>query len=187
MNARDEYPAASSTRPTLVLEGEHELIETVLGALSSMVRRSRVSGSFKLPDARAAVAFFRDFADGAHHEKEELHLFPAMEQAGLPPHAGPTSVMREEHEIGRGHMRAMGAALDATPPDVAAFQEQASAFVVLLRDHIAKENQVLFPMAEQLLSPAATSDVARAFAAQDPAIRTHFDAVAERLSAAYAE
>ncbi len=187
MDARNEYPAPGSARPTLVLEDEHELIETVLGALSSMIRRSRASGNLELADARAVVAFFRDFADGAHHEKEELHLFPAMEQAGLPPHAGPTSVMREEHEIGRGHMRAMGAALDATPPDVARFQKQASAFVVLLRDHIAKENQVLFPMAEQLLSPAATSEVARAFAAQDPAIREHFNAVAAQLSAAYAE
>ncbi len=188
MDSRHQNPAAGGTNhPTQMLEDEHVLIETVIAALATMVRRSRETGNLEIEDAREAVGFFRDFADGAHHEKEEQYLFPAMEKAGLPASAGPTSVMREEHERGRTHIRAMSAALDASPPDLAAFQQHASSFGMLLRDHIAKENQVLFPMAAQLLDPAAQGELALAFAAQDPAIRTRFAAIAAKLSETYAQ
>jgi len=172
---------------TGVLEEEHVVIKSVLGALEVMVRRSRDTGALDQSDAREVIRFFTEFADGAHHEKEEQHLFPAMERAGLPSHAGPTSVMREEHEAGRIHIRAMTAALDAAPPDIDAFQTRASSFVLLLRDHIAKENEVLFHMASQLLDAATQQELSAAFAAQDPAIRAHFDAVAAELRSTYTE
>jgi len=188
MDARQDGSSPQDpTRVTQMLEEDHVVIESVLSALSVMIRRSRDTGALDLDDARETIRFLTEFADTAHHEKEELHLFPAMERAGLPPQGGPTSVMREEHDAGRAHVRAMTAALDASPPDIDAFQTRASSFVLLLRDHIAKENQVLFQMADQLLSPEAQQEINAAFAAADPAIRTHFAAVAARLSSTYAE
>jgi hemerythrin-like domain-containing protein len=188
MNApRTEHTAANARRATEILEQEHVVISSVVDSLIAMSRRIKDGGDVPVQDARDAARFMSDFADGAHHEKEERLLFPAMEAAGLPPHAGPTSVMREEHEAGRRHVRAMTAALDASPADLDTFAQHAGAFAHLLRDHITKENQVLFPMADQLLRPDVQSTMLVEFQAQDPAIVTYWAEIAARLTLAYGD
>ena len=188
MNApRPDFAAARATGATAFLVQEHVVISSVVEVLRVMARRIAGGGDVAPEDAREAAFFFSDFADGAHHDKEERLLFPAMEAAGLPSNAGPTFVMRQEHELGRARVRAMKAALDASPPDLAAFGREAAAFAHLLRDHIAKEDQVLFPMADQLID-AETKDALRArFAEEDPAVGERYTAVAARLSLAYAD
>jgi hemerythrin-like domain-containing protein len=66
--------------------------------------------------------------------------------------------MRHEHDLGRGHVRAMSEALEGAAQGDAvalnAFADHALAYVHLLRDHIGKEDQCLYPMANQALSEA---------------------------------
>jgi hemerythrin-like domain-containing protein len=93
------------------------------------------------------------FADRCHHGKEERLLFLAMEAAGVPKENGPLAVMLSEHGRGRLFIAEMknlvisyekgesGALLVFTTP--------ALQYVDLLRSHIWKENNVLFPMAEK--------------------------------------
>ena len=93
------------------------------------------------------------FADKCHHGKEERLLFAAMEEAGVPKEGGPLAVMLSEHGRGRqfiGEMNSLlnsyengesGALLVLTTPVLQ--------YVNLLRSHIWKENNVLFPMAEK--------------------------------------
>lgn len=101
------------------------------------------------------VRFFKEFADRAHHGKEEDHLFPALERHGMPREGGPIGVMLVEHDDGRAAVGGMRTALAATPPDLDEFASHAAPFVELLRGHIAKEDHVLFRMAEESL-PADT-------------------------------
>jgi hemerythrin-like domain-containing protein len=67
--------------------------------------------------------------------------------------------MLDEHESGRRHVAAMAATLERAAagdaPALAAFERHAGDLDALLREHIAKEDQVLFPMAEDLLDGAA--------------------------------
>lgn len=148
-------------RTTEILMNEHRVIEEVLLCLEKMADEAAEQNSIELAPAREAIFFLRTFADGCHHMKEEKRLFPAMERCGMPADAGPTAVMREEHEIGRGHVRRMDdAVLAFEKGDRAAvrrFVHEARGFVELLREHIAKEDQVLFPMADRML-PAAIQD-----------------------------
>ena len=148
-------------RTTEILMSEHRVIEQVLACLEKIAQEAFAKGTIDVASARDVVSFLRTFADGCHHGKEEQRLFPAMERCGLPPQAGPTAVMRHEHEVGRAHIRKMEEAVaafekgDASAPDRYAFE--ARGFVELLREHIAKEEQVLFPMADRML-PAAVQD-----------------------------
>jgi hemerythrin-like domain-containing protein len=132
---------------------EHRLIERGIGCLETMSTRARDDGRLDQEHAAAIVAFLRDFADGGHHGKEEVHLFPAMEGRGIPAHAGPTAVMRAEHDEGRAHVRAMSRAAAGAEPDAVLFARHGFAFASLLRQHIAKEDQILFPMADGMLPP----------------------------------
>ena len=153
---------------TQMLQDEHRIIERVLDCLERLAERCRAEGRLDAEAARDAVAFFRGFADRCHHGKEEAHLFPMMEQRGFSPDSGPTAVMRREHQQGRELVAAMAAALDGAANGAAAardaFLQAADGFVDLLRQHIMKEDQRLFPMAEQALTAADKGVLQEAFA-----------------------
>jgi hemerythrin-like domain-containing protein len=123
---------------------EHQTILRVLACLE------------KLVDEQAATfakitGFLREYADSLHHGKEEDLLFPALEATGIPTEAGPTVVMRMEHEEGRALVRRMRELATSEPFDRAAIVEPALQFVGLLRAHIAKEDHILYPMAQRMM------------------------------------
>lgn len=175
-------------RPTEILSGEHRVIEVVLGVLDRMAQDAFERGVIDVPAARETVGFIREFADRRHHGKEEARLFPAMESAGLPPHHGPTAVMRHEHEVGRAEVRRMDAALrdfeDAKGGAADAFAFAARTFVDFLREHIAKEDEILFPMADRILGDDAQTALLAEFQRFDGA---EFDAADHDRWVAFAE
>lgn len=142
-------------RPTEILSAEHRVIEQVLDCLEKIGEKAASSGILDLDSGRKALRILRTFADHCHHGKEELRLFPMLQSRGLPTHVGPVAVMLEEHEMGRAEIRKMDAELAGAEHgerDAAKrFAEAAHNYVQLLRDHIAKEDNILFPMAESVL------------------------------------
>ncbi len=82
---------------------------------------------------------------------------------------GPIGVMLMEHDAGRGHVRALSEGLDrlqrGDASAVAAIQASAGAYRDLLRAHIHKENNVLFPMADRLVPDDAAVRIAEQFEA----------------------
>ena len=154
-------------RTTDILMSEHRVIEQVLSCLDKMAEETFAKSTIDVASARDVVDFLRNFADSFHHMKEEDRLFPAMERHGMPPQAGPTAVMRHEHELGRAHVRKIDDAISAFEKGDAAaadrFAFEARGFIDLLREHIAKEDEILFPMADRMLPPATQDEVLRAF------------------------
>ncbi len=159
--------APADARPTQILMSEHRLIERGLECLETMATRARDDATLVVADASELLRFIEEFADAGHHAKEETHLFPAMEARGLPSHAGPTAVMRAEHEEGRAHVRAMSRAVLCAPADLEVFARHALAFVSLLRQHIMKEDQILFPMADGMIAPETHEELRATFAKMD--------------------
>lgn len=178
------------TFPTEILMAEHTVIESVLDSLEAIAFRLRDEGVLEVDDAGSALDFVRCFADERHHAKEEERLFPLMEGKGLPAH-GPTSVMRSEHEQGRNLVRRMethltGAGVPGLDRD--RFVECALGFVDLLRQHILKENHILFPMAESLMTDDERAALLDEFLCVDAASEAEGDrqrAVATELAAKY--
>ena len=142
--------------PTEIHGSEHRVIEQVLACLEKIVEQARQNGRLEKQPAEDAVAFFRNFADRCHHGKEEAHLFPALEAQGFPREGGPTGVMLHEHEQGRACVRGMAESLEAAaagdPAALERFAANAGEYVSLLRDHIYKEDHILFALADRVLS-----------------------------------
>ena len=140
-------------KATEILTNEHHVIEQVLNCLEAIVRLAKSTGRLDRQSAEDAVAFFRNFADRCHHGKEETHLFPALEANGFPREGGPTGVMLHEHERGRALVRGMdeqlAAAAAGDPAAVGHFLANAEGYLVLLREHIYKEDHVLFQLADR--------------------------------------
>ena len=139
--------------PTAILMEEHRVIERVLDAIERAVGGSRIDREF----FTKAIDFLRSFADGCHHHKEEDELFPLLESAGLPREGGPIGCMLHEHEEGRALIRTIAANVEAATrnevPGVVALSGAASRYIALLRQHIRKEDTVLFRIADQMLGP----------------------------------
>lgn len=154
-------------RPTEVLSGEHRVIEQVLSCLEAMVRQAKSAGRLDGPSAADAVLFFRNFADRCHHGKEETRLFPALEAKGFPRDGGPVGVMLHEHEQGRAYLRGMDenreAAAAGDAAALAKFNTHAEGYLSLLREHIYKEDHILFRLADQTLSEEEQQGLLRAF------------------------
>ena len=155
-------------QPTEVLMQEHRVIEQVLDCLETMAQRSETGGELDLESANQAVDFFRNFADRCHHGKEEDCLFPLLESKGFSREQGPTGVMLQEHDAGRRHVRGMAEAIGAVAAGnssaTTGFVSHARAFVLLLREHIQKEDHCLFQMTDQALSEQEQLQLMESFA-----------------------
>jgi hemerythrin-like domain-containing protein len=91
-----------------------------------------------------------------HFVLEEEALFPVLARHLSPTH-GPLAVMNAEHAAFRDLLGALEAA--NAVGDTARQQVHADGIIDLLRGHIAKEDQILFPMALRLLQPDEQCEV----------------------------
>lgn len=153
-------------KATEILMDEHRVIERVLAALEKAAGRLE-SGQMRPGFFLDAAEFIKGFADGCHHQKEEGVLFVAMIAHGVPDRGGPIGVMLDEHEQGRAFTRGMREAarkLEAGDGSArGAVIVNARGYVTLLRQHIYKEDNVLFPMADRVIPPETQARVAEDF------------------------
>lgn len=140
---------------TDILSSEHRVIERVIAALEKGADRLESGEDIRIDFFTDAADFIAGFADGCHHKKEEGVLFIAMQAQGMPVQGGPIGVMLAEHEQGRVYTRAMRAAAERLEQgDLTAravVVQNARGYANLLRNHIAKEDSVLFPMADRVI------------------------------------
>lgn len=141
-----------SDGPTQLLSNEHRVIERVLAVVEKL---TAVPIDESLGIWKKALEFIRNFADQCHHLKEEKVLFPAMEAHGIPREGGPIGMMLLEHEEGRGYVRSMLAAVERLEAKDRGAQESllrnAKAYLRLLKEHIQKEDEILFRMADEVI------------------------------------
>ena len=140
---------------TQKLKDEHQLILRMLALLEKMALLT-AEGSFH--DYRFyldGVDFIRNYADRFHHAKEEDILFEALIENGMPRANSPGAAMLMEHDQGRAFVRgleeAAGRALNGEPGQDQAIVANALGYLELLREHISKEDEILYPLAERLL------------------------------------
>ena len=174
------------------LQTEHRIIEKALHALTGMCDRLE-RGERVDPDAFDRMfEFLSMFADRRHHQKEEQCLFPALGLHGVPRDRGPIGVMLQEHCTGRAliaHMkRAANLYKDSDPKAVKQFIDAARAYVDLLTEHIQKEDNVLFRLAQTLLDARSMQELQDEFdlaEAELPGSQAKYQQEAEEMDRAW--
>jgi hemerythrin-like domain-containing protein len=98
----------------------------------------------------------RNFADGLHHAKEENLFFPYLATKGFSAKQGPVAVMLSEHVQGRNFVKGISDNLalyrNGDKSALAKIYQNMSGYASLLTNHIAKENNILFRMADNALN-----------------------------------
>jgi hemerythrin-like domain-containing protein len=162
---------------TQALVHEHKLI---LRMLTLLEQRAPLTRSGEYTDYRfylEGVDFIRNYADRFHHAKEEDVLFEALVQNGMPRANSPVAAMLVEHDRGRAYVAALEeaarSALAGRADRNGVIAENAIGYAALLREHIAKEDEILYPLAERVIPGNLCEAVLKGYA--DAARRTPAD------------
>jgi hemerythrin-like domain-containing protein len=114
------------------------------------------------------VDLIKNFADGIHHAKEENIFFPLLAERGFSFEQGPVAVMLHEHLLGRNFVKGMAEniALYKRGNKEALIEifRNMTGYSSLLRNHISKENNILFRMADNALSESDNNNLLNRFA-----------------------
>jgi hemerythrin-like domain-containing protein len=156
------------------MEAEHRLIETVVKALGGVADALEKGQHADVAMLATAVEFFRVYADKLHHGKEETLFFPLLVKRGVPPQGCPIGGLKHEHEKGRLLVQALA---DQTPAYAQGGPGAKDALVQTLRgladlyqNHIWKEDAMVFPMADKVLTTADQEELSKNFAEVDRSI-----------------
>lgn len=134
------------------LEEDHESILRLIGVMELMTYHTDP----EIDDLEEVVDLIKNFADGLHHAKEETLLFPLMGERGFPTKQGPIAAMLGEHAQGRNYVKEIteniGHLKEGDLSSLNLIYNNMLGYGDLLRNHISKENNVLFRMADNALS-----------------------------------
>ena len=160
--------------PTQIMEAEHRLIETVVKSLGGVAVAIEQGQRVDVSLLEGAGEFLRVYADKLHHGKEETLFFPMLVKRGVPPGGCPIGGLTHEHEKGRALVRALAEQALAYGQDKPgakdALLETLHGIVDLYQNHIWKEDAMVFPMADKVLTPADQKELGEKFAEVDRAI-----------------
>ncbi len=155
-------------KATDILMQEHLLIEGVLDALERGAQTLGSGAETPKDFFLEATEFIRGFADDTHHRKEEGVLFKAMAEHGFSSEVGPVAVMLSEHEEARRYTQALTESAQKLHRGDRGAREDvimyALSYVRHLRQHIMKENNILFPMADRVISGGEAAQIEADFA-----------------------
>lgn len=134
-------------KATQDLRNEHGAILYVLQILDKMMESDNRDSESQLRYYGELVYFLKIFADKCHHGKEENYLFKELVNKEITNEGGPVGVMLQEHAQGRDYIAQMSRSFDKK--NIEEFHIAAVLYRDLLRQHIEKENKVLFMMADK--------------------------------------
>lgn len=144
-------PAAAFTTVTSYLSWDHARLDRALAGAREHLRAERMG---------AARQSFDEYARGLerHMRVEEDLVFPVFEElSGLS--GGPVAVMRDEHRSIRLALAMMRDGLERD--DTQGFGAGVRFLQSILPEHNAKEEHVLYPTTDRLLTPSARATLAR--------------------------
>jgi len=134
------------------LEDDHLYILRLIDVMESMTTHPAP----EVADLEEAVELIKSYADGLHHTKEETLLFPLMAEHGFSSTQGPVAMMLHEHTIGRAFVKGISDNIELLKGgDLSAFNlvsANIKGYSELLQNHIYKENNMLFRMADGALT-----------------------------------
>src|SRR3989344_5686851 len=142
--------------PIHTLMGEHKEILDFVDKLKRAVKKLESAGDFK--DVKMEIEMLRFAAKhlveaDKHHQREEEVLFPEMEKSGI---TEPPEIMREEHKDIKPKKKELYNLIESCeklsyPDFVKKVREIAEFLIKELPDHIYKEDNILYPMAIEVI------------------------------------
>src|SRR5262249_23736516 len=146
-----------SVKCTDLLRQDHKIILRSVDILQRMVEAENTE-RVDYNDVATLLRFLRIFADEHHHMKEESVLFPELMRISQA-EAGPLRHLLFEHSQERSLVEELEDALRRTK--TAEFVVSANRLIERVRNHIQKEDGILFPILDVVI-PSGLDEKVRA-------------------------
>lgn len=146
-----------------ILVEEHKNILKMVDALEKECNEIKSGEKVDEDFFRKIIDFIKNYADKFHHAKEEEILFKEFcktEEEGCL-HCNPVEQMIYEHNLGRDFVKGIEEGI--TEKNKRKIAENALGYVNLIREHIFKEENILYPMAENVLNKKIKERILKKF------------------------
>lgn len=140
-----------------ILEEEHQNILKVIKALIQECEKLETGKEIDQDFFKTVIDFIKGYADKFHHAKEEDILFIELSRDEAQMHCNPIEQMLYEHNLGRDFIKGLTKAVEEKNKNKVI--ENAKAYGQLLKDHIFKEDNMLYRMADQALGHKAKAAI----------------------------
>jgi len=137
-------------KPTQILSDEHKNILKVIEALNREIDAIESGKNIDKAFFEKVIDFIRNYADKFHHAKEEDILFKEFCKKAEEMHCNPVEQMLHEHDLGREFVKGMEKGLNENNKQK--IINNAKGYIQLLNEHIFKEDNILYPMADKALN-----------------------------------
>ena len=134
-----------------LLMDDHSIIEKALVIIERQLEKSKKNWSA----ISTLLDVLWDYGETCHNMKEEKVYFPLLLERGMPPQ-GPVAVMLAEHQKERDYLNKLKSLLPEAKQNKELEQEFSNIFCeysALTKDHIWKENDILYPMGRKFVQP----------------------------------
>jgi len=128
---------------------DHKVILRALDVLEEMSQRVESHQPLEHDDVEMILRFLHSFADDYHQGKEESALFPALRRFPTPPE-GPVRQILFEHDQERSLVDGIEDSLFTKKGKE--FVHFAHRLIALMRDHLRKEDVILFEAVGKMFS-----------------------------------
>ena len=170
---------------TTTLVEEHRLILRMIALLEKNAPQTAEGNYLNWQFYLDGIDFIRQYADRFHHAKEEDVLFKALVDNGMPKENSPVAAMLMEHDQGRNFVRAMESAVHEAQAGLTetyqAIADNALGYAALLRDHISKEDEILYPLAERVIPETMRTAILQGYQTAEaqvpPGFGDHYQAI----------
>jgi hemerythrin-like domain-containing protein len=155
-----------------IIRDEHRSISAVLHGMKELVFRIRERGAKIDPRVFRAMLYYLDtFSERMHHPKEDQYLFAPLRRLGAG--AALIAELEKEHAQGQSALRRVEQCLvryeEGGEKEFPEFAREVERFVEGYWDHMSKEEERVFPLAEKLFTRSDWDAIDRAFQANaDP-------------------
>jgi hemerythrin-like domain-containing protein len=148
---------ATMPRALSIIRDEHRTIAAILHGMEYLVREVRARRKKVDPHVFRAMLYYLDtFAQRVHHPKEDQYLFALVKHRSEEARRV-IARLEEEHAAGEESLRRLAQAMiryeEGGEKELSGFEREVSNFVEGYRRHIRREEEQLFPLALQLLTP----------------------------------
>jgi hemerythrin-like domain-containing protein len=177
------------TDVTRTLVDEHKLILRMIALLELNAPKTAAGTYTNWQFYLDGIDFIRQYADRFHHAKEEDVLFEALVANGMPREHSPVAAMLMEHDQGRAFVKGMEeatlAAMAGRTDSYQAIADNALAYTALLKDHISKEDTVLYPLAERVLPEEVRAGILKGYQVAESRVQEGFSQQYQRIVEQY--
>ena len=146
---------------------EHGILRRALLVYSETMPKLSSKASPVVPEMLQKTAkLFRVFGEDYHEKKlEETHIFPALKKTGGPA-SGLADTLIEQHRRGReitDYILAVTHGAKLEVKNIAPLKTALESFVLMYRNHAAREDTIIFPAWKKTLSPRELDEMGDKF------------------------